>query len=137
MTANRCRRHRGNSWIYSPASMTTPPRPATPTITPDEIQTALATERPELVEDWTSDQTLPDQMARIAANAQWLWERNEQNPSPWASTLRATGELRQDSISHAIWMATRDDLYNENTFDRDPDAEPLGETQLRSGWFST
>ncbi len=137
MTAHRCRRHRGNSWTYSPASMTTPRPPLVPTISPDEIHTALATDRPELVEEWIADATLPDQLSRIAANAQWNWERNEQNPSAWASTLRATGEPRQHSISQAIWMATRDDLYNENTFDRDPDAEPLSETQLRSGWFST
>jgi len=117
--------------------MTTPRPPLVPTISPDEIHTALATDRPDLVEEWIADATLPDQLSRIAANAQWNWERNEQNPSAWASTLRATGELRQHSISQAIWMATRDDLYNENTFDRDPDAEPLSETQLRSGWFST
>ncbi len=137
MTAHRCHKHRGNSWIYSPASMTTPRPSLTPTITPDEIQTALQTDRPEQLEDWVANSTLQVELTRVAANAQWLWERNELNPSRWASTLRATGELRQHSISQAIWMATRDDLYNENTFDRDPDAEPLSETQLRSGWFST
>ena len=61
MTAHHCRRHRGNSWTYSPASMTTPPRPLTPTITPDEIQTVLETDRPELIEEWmTEHTTLPD-----------------------------------------------------------------------------
>lgn len=109
----------------------------TPTIVPDEIRAAMRTGRPDLLEDWTTQGITPAELARVAANAQWLWERHQAASSDWTSTLRKTGELRDYSIGQAIWLATRQDLDNENTFDRDPDTAALNETSLRSGWFST
>lgn len=110
---------------------------ATPTITPADIEAAMATDRPDLLDTWNETSTTPGELVRVAANAQWLWERHLAASSAWTSTLRETGELRDYVIAQAIWLATREDLDEQNTFDRDPDDDPLSATSLRSGWFST
>lgn len=111
--------------------------PATPTITSTDIHTAMTADRPDLLDTWVETSTETVELGRVAANAQWLWERHLAASSDWTSTLQETGQLRDYAISQAIWLATPDDLDEQNTFDRDPDDEPLSATSLRSGWFST
>ena len=133
----RCRRHRraGCSSIYSRLLM--PSQKLTSPFTVSEVRELLSTERPELLEEWTEAGTVGAELERVAANATWTLAWMEPSSARWISTLRETGQLRAQALEQAIWLATRDDLYEQNTFDRDPDREPLDETQLRSDWFST
>jgi hypothetical protein len=127
-----CGRNAGNNPTYSPRPMSPPP---TTPIGINDLASELTAQRPELAQEWTQQGTLERHLQRLKANAHWLLERYEHSNRPSISTLRRTGQLRPFCIDQAISLATRDDLYDENTFDRNPDVETLNETQLRSGWF--
>lgn len=114
-----------------------PSQKPTPPITVSEVRELLSTDRPELLEEWTEAGTVEGELERLAANATWTLAWMEPSPARWISTLRETGQLRERALEEVVWLATRDDLYEQNTFDRHPDRERLDETQLRSGWFST
>lgn len=129
----RCRRRALVSATYSRSLMSSTGLQAT--ITPEEMLRATRHDRPDLVEEWDEAGTTPAHMERLAANAQWLWDRNLVASAAGRLAVPSS-YVRIYSISQAIWLATEDDLYEENTFDRHPDDEPLTETQLRSGWFS-
>lgn len=108
-----------------------------PPITSSEVLELLRTERAELIEQWTDSATLAVELERVALNASWNLEWVERSKAHWISELRETGELRATALEMAAWLATRDDLWNRNVHGLNPDLEPLDETQLRSGWFST
>lgn len=106
-------------------------------ITVEEIRRLMVRERPDLVDVWDEENTSAEHFARVAANAEWMWDRNVVDASTSLRPLPPTHQLRIYSISQAIWLATVEDLDNENFYGPDPGDEPLTETQLRSGWFLT
>jgi hypothetical protein len=108
-----------------------------PTITAAEIGRMMRYDRPDLVEEWDEAGTTQAHLARVAANAQWLWEQNALKASLASLRSLLPGRyLRTYSIAQALWLATIADLDSENFYGPDPGDEPLTETHLRSGWFS-